>query len=280
LLGKQIELITDLDDELWLVFADADQWREVILNLAVNARDAMPNGGTLYISTERQSLAAEDAELGLTRGRYARLVVRDTGQGMTEETRQHAFKPYFSTKSRTKNSGLGLTSVHAVVQQSGGNIILTSAPGQGTRFDIYIPALPEAAEGPMTGGLVLLVEDSDELRKMIQDFLAARSYEVIACGSAEVALKWSRTLTRKLDVVICDLILPDLPGDLLVAQLRERSPETKVVFMSGQRDGAGGISVVEENVPDATFLEKPFSLHQLASALAEALDKAMPAAGS
>jgi two-component system, cell cycle sensor histidine kinase and response regulator CckA len=280
LLGKQVELVTDFDQELWPVFADADQWREVVLNLAVNARDAMQDGGKLYISTTRQSLESEDAELGLTRGHYARLTVRDTGHGMTEETRQHAFKPYFSTKSRSKNSGLGLTSVYAVVQQSGGSIRLTSAPSEGTRFDIYIPA---QAEDPLAGpatGLVLLVEDSDELRRMIQDFLAARGYEVIACGSAEVALKWSRSLTRKLDVVICDLILPDLPGDLLVAQLREKNPETKVIFMSGQRDGAGGIAAAEEYVPDATCLEKPFSLHQLASALAEALDKAMPAAGS
>jgi two-component system cell cycle sensor histidine kinase/response regulator CckA len=124
---------------------------------------------------------SDDHPLGLARGRYVHLMVRDTGHGMTEETRLHAFKPYFSTKSRSKNSGLGLASVDAVVKQSDGSIRLTSAPGEGTRFDIFIPAKTEEAQAAPQGGLVLLVEDAEELRKMIQDFLTARGYEVIAC---------------------------------------------------------------------------------------------------
>jgi two-component system, cell cycle sensor histidine kinase and response regulator CckA len=285
LLGKQVELEMDFDPELWPVFADAAQWRELLLNLAVNARDAMPEGGSLYISTRRELLQSDDAELGLARGRYAHLVVKDTGHGMTEETRQHAFKPYFSTKSRSTNSGLGLTSVYSVVQQSGGSIRLTSAPGEGARFDIFIPALAEEAQATPHGGLVLLVEDSDELRKMIQAFLTARGYEVIACGSAEAALKWARTLARKLDVVICDLLLPDLPGDMLVEQLREQRPETKVVFMSGQRSTTSTMQGIvgpagAVDLSDVAFLEKPFSLHQLARALAKMLGQAVPPAKS
>jgi signal transduction histidine kinase len=270
LLGKQIELEMDFDSELWPVFADAAQWREVVLNLAVNARDAMPEGGRLFISTRRELVKSDNHELGLASGRYAHLVVRDTGHGMTEETRLHAFSPYFSTKSRNRNSGLGLASVQAVVQQSGGSIRVTSAPGAGARFDIFIPAQPEEAREAPPGGLVLLVEDADELRRMIQDFLTARGYEVIACGSAEVALKWARTLARRLDLVICDLILPDLPGDMLVEQLREQCPEAKVIFMSGQRGAADELQA-PANALGVACLEKPFSLHQLAQTVAETL---------
>src|SRR5271156_3088053 len=271
LLGKHIDLKMDFDTGLWPVFADAAQWREVVLNLAVNARDAMPEGGKLVISTHRELLDSDDPDLGLAHGRYVRLMVRDTGHGMSEETRLQAFKPYFTTKSRNRNSGLGLASVHAVVQQSGGAIRLTSAPGEGTTFEIFIPALAEEVVQSHEGGLILLVEDSDELRKMIQVFLPARGYEVIACGSAEVALKWTRTLLRNLDLVICDLILPDLPGDMLVEQLREQRPETKVVFMSGQQGLAESIPGLSGNPAAPLCLEKPFSLHQLAAAVAETL---------
>ena len=195
---------------------------------------------------------------------------------MSEETRLQAFKPYFTTKSRSRNTGLGLASVLAVVQQSGGGIRLTSAPGEGTRFDIFIPALPPEAEVAPQHWLVLLVEDSDELRKMIQDFLVARGYEVIACGSAEVALKWARTLTRGLDLVICDLILPDLPGDMLVEQIREQRHEAKIIFMSGQQGAADLILPPPPGVAPPVCLEKPFSLNQLAAAVAETLGTAIP----
>ena len=274
LLGRHVELQTDFDPRLWPVFADAAQWRELILNLAVNAHDAMPEGGKLLISTQNQMLDSDDSDLGLAHGPYVHIVVEDTGHGMNEETRLQAFKPYFTTKSRNRNTGLGLPSVLSVVQQSGGAIRLTSAPGEGTRFDIFIPAHSETAERAPHGGLVLLVEDSDELRKMIQEFLAARGYEVIACGSAEVALKWTRTLTRSLDLVICDLILPDLPGDMLVEQLRERRPEAKVIFMSGQQGAEEAILAPPPGVEPPVCIEKPFSLHQLAAAVAETLGTA------
>lgn len=271
LLGKQVHLHLDIDTGLWPVFADAAQWRELILNLAVNAHDAMPGGGTLLISARNESLESDDPDMGLAHGHYVHLIVEDTGHGMSEETRLQAFTPYFTTKSRHKNSGLGLASVLAVVQQSGGSIRLSSAPGQGTRFDIFVPALARSAETAPHDGLVLLVEDSDELRKMMQEFLAARGYEVIACGSAEVALKWARTLNRTLDLVICDLILPDLPGDMLVEQLRHQRPDTRVIFMSGQQGAADDLLANVAGVPPPVCLEKPFSLHQLAAAVADTL---------
>ena len=275
LLGKHVDLRMDFNIELWPVFADAAQWRELVLNLAVNAHDAMPKGGKLIISTHNESLKSDDPELGLAHGSYVHVVVQDTGHGMSEETRLQAFKPYFTTKSRTRNTGLGLASVLAVVQQSGGGVRLTSAPGEGTRFDIFIPALPEEVEVAPQHSLILLVEDSDELRKMIQDFLVARGYEVIACGSAEVALKWARTLTRGLDLVICDLILPDLPGDMLVEQIREQRHEAKVIFMSGQQGAADSILPPPPGVAPPVWLEKPFSLNQLAAAVAETLGTAI-----
>jgi hypothetical protein len=265
-LGKDIALETDFDSDLWPVFADAMQWREVILNLALNARDAMPNGGRFYLSTKRALLAADDAELGLPHGRYIHLVVRDSGVGMTPETRVHAFEPYFSTKSRAKNSGLGLASVHGVVRQSGGGIRLTSAPGEGARFDIFIPA----QDNPWTeaeGALVLLVEDADELRKLIQDFLTGRGYEVISCGSAEAAMQWARSLTRRLDLVISDVILPDVTGEILAEQVRLQHPEAKVVLMSGQEQ----VLIHGPATEYAVCLQKPFSLHQLATSVSQLL---------
>lgn len=142
LLGKHVDLRMDFNTDLCPVFADAAQWRELVLNLAVNAHDAMPEGGKLIISTHNEWLKSDDSELGLARGSYVHLVVQDTGHGMSEETRLQAFKPYFTTKSRTRNTGLGLASVLSVVQQSGGGVRLTSAPGEGTRFDIFYPGPP------------------------------------------------------------------------------------------------------------------------------------------
>ncbi|MFT4114044.1 ATP-binding protein [Silvibacterium sp.] len=267
LLGRDVVLEMHLDENLWSVFADESQWRESILNLAVNARDAMPEGGTFYISTRRALLAGDDAELGLPHGRYIHVVVRDTGIGMAEETRAHAFEPYFSTKSRSRNSGLGLASVQSVVQQSGGGIRLTSAPGQGARFDIFIPA-PESAGVDNPGGFILLVEDAEELRKLIQDFLIARGYEVISCGTADSAMQWARTVSRPLNLVITDLLLPDVSGEILAEQIRLRHPEARVVLMSGQQAALIHGPATEY----AVYLQKPFSLHQLARTVSELLN--------
>jgi two-component system cell cycle sensor histidine kinase/response regulator CckA len=270
-LGKDISLQMDFDAELWPVFTDAAQWREALLNLAMNARDAMPHGGKFYLSTRRALLADDDAELGLPRGRYVHLVVRDTGVGMTPETRLHAFEPYFSTKSRAKNSGLGLASVYGVVRQSGGGIRLTSAPGEGTRFDIFIPA-QENAGADTQGGLVLLVEDADELRKLIQDFLTGRGYEVISCGSAEAAMQWARSLARRLDLVISDVILPDVTGEILVEQVKLQHPEAKVILISGQERA----SIQGPAAEYAICLQKPFSLQQLAKTVSGLLHVSSP----
>lgn len=270
-LGKDIDLEMDFDADLWPVFADVMQWQEVFLNLAMNARDAMPEGGRFYISTRRALLASDDAELGLPNGRYAHLVVRDTGIGMSPETQAHAFEPYFSTKSRAKNSGLGLASVYGVVRQSGGGIRLTSSPGDGARFDIFIPA-QEGNWHETESGLVLLVEDADELRKLIQEFLTGRGYEVISCGSAEAAMQWARSLIRPLDLVISDVILPDVTGEVLAEQVRLQHPEAKVVLMSGQDQTLIHGAVAEY----AVCLQKPFSLHQLAGTISQLLQGAPP----
>lgn len=275
-LGKHIHLHLQLDDDLWPVFADAGQWREVLLNLTVNARDAMPDGGAFYVSTRRALLTSDDPKLGLSHGRYAHLVIRDTGQGMTDETKLHAFEPYYTTKPREHNSGLGLASVLGIVHDSGGAIRLTSALGEGTRFDIFIPAQNEDIQTSPALALLLLVEDEDELRKLIQDFLTARGYEVIACGTGEAALKWARTLVRNPDVVISDMALPEDAGTLLVTQLRQQNPRTKVIFMSGYSKPRTAILGIE----DAVYLQKPFSLHHLANILSEMLGTAaQPDAG-
>jgi PAS domain S-box-containing protein len=268
-LGEQIRLEMDFDHALWPVFADAQQWNEAVLNLAMNARDAMPSGGLFHISTRRALLPAGDLELGLPHGRYVHLVVRDTGTGMAPETCLHAFEPYFSTKSRVRNSGLGLASVDGVVRQSGGRIRLTSAPGEGARFDIFIP-VPENLWAAAEGGLVLLVEDAGELRKLIQEFLTGRGYEVISCGSAEAAMQSARSVGRPIDLVISDMFLPDVPGEILVEQVKLQHPEARVILMSGQQPAL----VHGPAAGDAVYLQKPFGLHQLAAAAAQLLKPA------
>lgn len=281
-LGKEIHLQMDLDDHLWPVFSEASPWREAILNLAMNAREAMPNGGQFDLSTRPAMLDCGDAELGLPRGRYAHLIVRDTGIGMSSETQQHAFEPYYSTKSRKKNSGLGLSSVQQVVKQCNGGIRLTSVPGQGTRFDIFIPAQENIqttpSEAGSTGGLILLVEDNDELRGLIRDFLTQRCYDVLACDGAETALEQSGALHRNLDLIISDVMLPGLSGEHLVEKLRHQHPQAKVIFMSGDKSAlntnAAPSSIAETTTKSALNLQKPFSLQQLAAAVACLLSQA------
>jgi two-component system, cell cycle sensor histidine kinase and response regulator CckA len=275
-LGKEIHLKMDLDNSLWPVFAEASPWREAILNLAMNARDAMPNGGRFYLSTRRATFDFNDEEPGLPRGRYAHLVVRDTGIGMSSETQQHAFEPYYSTKSRTKNSGLGLSSVQQVVRQCSGGIRITSAPGEGTRFDIFIPAQENiqaaAPEISSQGSFILLVEDNDKLRMLIRDFLTLRGYDVLACAGAEVALGQAASLHRSLDLIISDVLLPGLSGELLVQQLRQQHPHTRVIFISGDENVLSPYSETE----NAISLQKPFSLQQLATAVTDLLSNTRP----
>jgi CheY-like chemotaxis protein len=278
-LGKEIRLEMDLDDNLWPVFSEASPWRETILNLAMNARDAMPDGGVFSLSTSRAVLDDDNEEPGLPHGRYAHLIVRDTGTGMSAETQQHAFEPHYSTKSRAKNSGLGLSSVQQVVRQCGGGIRLTSTPGKGVRFDIFIPAQENIQAAAQENGcqdnspdnsqkdLLLLVEDNDELRTLIQDFLTLRGYEVLACPSAEAALSHAGSFDRRLDLIISDVLLPDLSGEHLVEQLRQQYPEAKVIFMSGDEHILTTNLATEETVN----LQKPFSLQQLAAAVSHLL---------
>jgi two-component system, cell cycle sensor histidine kinase and response regulator CckA len=278
-LGKEIHLEMDLDNSLWPVFAEASPWREAILNLAMNARDAMPNGGQFYLSTSRATFDSDDKELNLPRGRYAHLVVRDTGIGMSAETQQQAFEPYYSTKSRTKNSGLGLSSVQQVVKQCSGGIRLTSAPGEGTRFDIFIPAQENiqtvAPENNSHGGFILLVEDNDELRMLIRDFLTLRGYDVLACAGAEVALGQAASLHRSLDLIISDVLLPGLSGEQLVEHLQRQHPQARVIFMSGDKNVLSLNSAPDSTAGTAAestiSLQKPFSLQQLAAAVTHLL---------
>lgn len=281
-LGKEIHLEMDLDNSLWPVFAEASPWREAILNLAMNARDAMPNGGQFYLSTSRATFDSDDKELNLPRGRYAHLVVRDTGIGMSAETQQQAFEPYYSTKSRTKNSGLGLSSVQQVVKQCSGGIRLTSAPGKGTRFDIFIPAQENihvaAPESSTPGALILLVEDNNQLRMLIRDFLSLRGYDVLACAGAEVALGQAASLHRSLDLIISDVILPGLSGEQLVEHLQRQHPHARVIFMSGDENvlSSASDSPASDTTPEnAINLQKPFSLQRLAAAVSHLLSSAI-----
>ncbi len=266
LLGKQSELVMQFEPLLPPIFSDTEQWREVMLNLAVNARDAMPEGGTLKVTTSQATVGSADADLELAPGKYVRLTVEDTGHGMSEETRRQAFKPYYSTKSRNMNSGLGLASVAAAVQQCGGAVRLKSEPGVGTCIEIFIPPTTLELSAQEKSTHILLVEDSLELRRMMEQFLSGRGYDVVSCGNAEAALKWAAGERSRVDLMLVDLVLPDLPGGTLVEQLLMLHPDSKVIFISGHPDAGQ-----EAGTLPGRHLEKPFALHELAEVIADAV---------
>jgi hypothetical protein len=254
--------------------ADPSQLTQVIMNLAVNARDAMPAGGTLRIA----AAYADDAVLppALRAGRYVRLEVGDSGVGMDQVTRDHAFEPFFTTK--TAGTGLGLATVHGIVTQSGGAIRLTSSPGAGSTFEVFLPAAeppePEAAlkavasrrVGPTA--VVLLVEDNDQVRAATARMLRLRGREVVECHGAEEARRVWAVEGPRFDVVLSDVVMPDGNGPELVVSL-PGVRMARVIFMSGYLDGdlRGALPA------GAAFIPKPFAMKDLDQKIEEALGR-------
>jgi signal transduction histidine kinase/CheY-like chemotaxis protein len=277
-IGEQIRIRTSFHPDTPTVLADPVQIEQVVLNLAVNARDAMPDGGTLTIATEPatvdNSYAAEHVDL--SPGRYAVLIVSDTGVGMTPAVRARIFEPFFTTKDRGKGTGMGLAAVHGIVKQLGGSIWIYSEPGRGAVFKIFlgvtdlpIPSVAERAkEGvPVGRERVLLVEDEPNIRLFAQMVLSRHGYRVIEADSAEAALAWAQDPDATIDAVVSDVGLPGLDGFQLAERLRRRYANLVVLFVSGYADPAG--------IPtDADLLEKPFTAHALLSRLRNALDRA------
>jgi two-component system, cell cycle sensor histidine kinase and response regulator CckA len=297
LLGERVELDTRHGRDLWAVKADLTQFEQVVVNLAVNARDAMPEGGKLTIRTHnvtREECAAIDG-MAATPGDYVVLEVGDSGTGIPEEIREKIFQPFFTTKEVGKGTGLGLSMVYGFVKQSGGFIFCDSAVGKGTTFRIFLPrfvgeevseeAVAQAAaaavaakaepEKPkpavdLTGhGTILLVEDEEAVRAFGSRALSQRGYTVLEAGSGVEALKVIEENQGKIDLIVSDVVMPEMDGPTLLTELRKRGYPCKIIFVSGYAEDA-----FSKNLPDGEtfgFLPKPFSLKQLIEAVKGAM---------
>jgi PAS domain S-box-containing protein len=264
-IGEDVELVTR-GRATGLVLADRVQLEQVLLNLVVNARDAMPDGGRLTIETGDQELdEAAARRLGMPPGRYAVLRVQDTGVGMDARTQARIFEPFFTTKGEGRGTGLGLATVYGIVTQSGGHVTVSSAPGRGATFTVYLPwapaagaePAPEAAPRPGRGvGVILLVEDEEEVRDLARDILAGRGYTVLEAATPEAALAQARA-GEPIDLLLTDVVMPRINGRELAERLRALRPGLPVLYMSGYTDDAllhRGVAA-----PGAHFLQKPFS---------------------
>ncbi len=281
-LGEDIEVITLLDPGLSRVKADPGQMHQVLMNLAVNARDAMPNGGKLVMSTANAELdeAYASARPGVRTGAYAMLVVSDTGHGMDAETASHIFEPFFTTKEIGKGTGLGLATVYGIVKQSGGHVSVYSEPGKGSTFRIYLPA-ERGAEQPVPvesqpeqvlGGneTILLVEDEADLREVARIFLSGYGYEVLNTESIDAALQLAEEFPRPIHLLLTDVIMPKMSGRQLAERVLQLRPDMKVVYMTGYTEDM----VVHHKVlePGISVLQKPFTRQQLGAKVRAALD--------
>lgn len=281
LIGEDVALKFEPGAELGSVKADRGQFEQVILNLAVNARDAMPQGGELTISTSNAELTEKDVlqYRYVIPGRYVMLKVIDTGTGMDAETQSHIFEPFFTTKEKGKGTGLGLATVYGVVKQSEGYIWVDSAPGKGTTFRIYLPRAKGAAQqtaaeereakrGIQTG-TILLVEDEVSLRKLTRKILLDMGYVVLEAGDAEEAIRVAAVSGGAVDVLLTDVVMPGMSGGELARKLSAEFPKMRILFMSGYTDGA--IEVRGNLKPGLVVLRKPFTRDALLRAIEGAI---------
>ncbi len=282
-IGEHIKTTIELSPELVRVRADASQMDQVLVNLVLNARDAMPSGGQLTIATENVCLDEEriSAEgLALAAGAYVMLGVSDTGCGMDAATKARAFEPFYTTKPKGKGTGLGLATVYGIVDQSGGGIAIDTAPGRGTSIRIYLPVTSAAVDPPALEALpplssagserILLVEDNEAVRELSAKALRRRGYTVHEAGNAEEAIEWFQASTETPKLLVTDVIMPGLSGPSLAARLMTRNPELRVLYMSGYTDDATPVNgSFWGGVP---LLQKPFTPGQLAERVRLALD--------
>ena len=282
-IGEDIELVSILADDLGRVKADPGQIEQVIMNLVVNARDAMPSGGKLTIETANVQLDELYAHrcIGAAPGCYVELSVSDTGTGMTPEVKDHIFEPFFTTKEKDRGTGLGLSVVYGIVKQTGGNIWVDSEPGQGTVFRIHLPRVDEPLQElkgkvdlrdlPRGSETVLVVEDEDQLRKLITQVLQTQGYEVLETSCGDDALMIYKERKEPIHLLLTDVVMPRMSGVQLVERCREVGPEFKVLYMSGYAESM--IMHPEELVTGINCIRKPFTVHSLARKVREILDQ-------
>jgi signal transduction histidine kinase/ActR/RegA family two-component response regulator len=291
LIGEDVTLTLDLANDLGEVYADRGQLEQVIMNLAVNARDAMPDGGHLVIETSNNVLTSEYSigELGAPAGEYVTLSVSDTGTGISAETQAHIFEPFFTTKPTGEGTGLGLATVYGIVKQSGGDIKLRSELGGGTTFVIYLPRLRQAeahqarrspAGGVAHGGseTILLVEDDVSLRHLALRVLRRVGYTVLEAQSSRQAIALGASHPYRIDLLLTDVVMPDLSGRTVAERLTAHRPDLRVLYMSGYTDDdvmRRGITAVQTQ-----FIQKPFLPDALVRRVREALDASPPSGGT
>jgi signal transduction histidine kinase/CheY-like chemotaxis protein len=283
LIGENVELVVTYGAELGVVTADPGQLDQVILNLAVNARDAIVQVGTLTIETANAELDERYARehIGVRVGAYVRLTVRDTGMGMTPEVQSRIFEPFFTTKALGKGTGLGLSTVYGIIQQSGGHIAVSSEPGKGTSFDIYLPrtddgkagAQAEAERAPKSRGseTILLAEDEAPVRKLASQILTRLGYHVLVACDGVDALEVQARHSGPLHLLISDVVMPKMGGPDLAKRLLERLPTIRVLFLSGYTGDALDLPSLSSG--KITLLEKPFTSEVLARKVREVLDR-------
>jgi two-component system, cell cycle sensor histidine kinase and response regulator CckA len=266
LIGEDVEFITSLAPGVGAVLADPGQLEQVIMNLAVNARDAMPGGGRLTLGTSTAVVDENAASDDIPPGSYVVLTMTDTGVGMDEEVRVRLFEPFFTTKGPGKGTGLGLSMVYGIVKQSGGHILVDSVPGHGARFAIYLPRAGDATEiveaesapaAPHGSETILLVEDELEVRELVQEVLQGQGYTVIAARDGHEALRLADRHRDAIALAITDVVMPQMNGRELAERLGRLCPSTKILYMSGYADAP----IVQHGVlePGVAFLQKPFA---------------------
>jgi signal transduction histidine kinase/ActR/RegA family two-component response regulator len=284
LIGEDIELVTNLSNQIGRVRADPGQLEQVIMNLAVNARDAMPHGGKLIIETQSCHLdeSYSSTQSGVPSQSYVLIAVTDTGCGMPKETLDHIFEPFFTTKEPGKGTGLGLATVYGIVEQSRAHITVHSEPGLGATFKVFFPSLDKSVPLPVArplgaapkgDGTILLVEDEAALRVLAAESLKRLGYTVLQAGNGLEALAVAAQHSGKIDIVVTDVVMPRMGGPDLVDKLRQKREGFTVIFMSGYTDAAA-----LENAKigsDAILLSKPFSTELLARRISEVQQNAV-----
>jgi two-component system, cell cycle sensor histidine kinase and response regulator CckA len=281
LIGEDIELVIRGSEDLGAIRADAGQMEQVIMNLAVNARDAMPDGGRLFIETSNAELDSTYSAVHpvVRQGRYILLAVSDTGTGMSMETQAHIFEPFFTTKPQGKGTGLGLATVYGVVKQSGGFIWVYSEVGKGTSFKIYLPRVDQpieqvgatrsVSEAPRGTETILLAEDEQDVREVAREFLESGGYTVIQARDGAEALNKVEKHEGAIDLLVTDMVMPGMTGQELTARLVQSRPEIRVLYMSGYSERAAVDSARGDS--SMRLLAKPFSRWALLRAVHEIL---------
>jgi CheY-like chemotaxis protein len=281
-IGEDIQLTTTLNSKVGRIKADPGQLSQIIMNLAVNARDAMPRGGKLTIETDNAFLNSDYTlqHADVLPGAYVMLAISDNGSGMNDETKAHLFEPFFTTKEVGQGTGLGLATVYGIVKQSGGSIEVYSEEGLGTTFKIYLPRIAEqiitekkkeiSAELSKGTETILLVEDEDIVRHLSREIMEESGYTVIEAQNGLHALEICEQGDYQFDLLITDVVMPQMGGRELAERLKSEQPGIKVIFISGYTDDA----VVRHGIKeaDSNFIQKPFSPDELAEKIREVLD--------